>query len=282
MVVYLPDGDSEEASVSPYVLQAVPVVGTAYKGTMPGEVEGLHVIYLPLRDVVLGYDSLECRELSRLDPLKFLHVDDKSCGEEPRLVLVGGGYDTVKEIFLPLGRQQAAYPAAFSLSLPAVEYDDELVHFVIIQGTVHEAYQPPEEPFAPQLPVFGDDGVCQFSYIVLPVPFGKLAEIVAVGIEFLGVVGVHHGPQKVLEAGYARHLHVHEQGVVVLSPHGKVSFCRGLCGVEGHVLQPVHDDVPAYAVMGVEEVHHLPDDGFLFLFQRGGFRGPVGIDVSVT
>lgn len=36
MVVYLPDGDSEEASVSPYVLQAVPVVGTAYEGTMPG------------------------------------------------------------------------------------------------------------------------------------------------------------------------------------------------------------------------------------------------------
>ena len=50
---------------------------------------------------------------------------------------------------LPLGRQQAPNPAALSLSLLAVEDDDELVHVLVAQRAVHQAHYPPFEALLP-------------------------------------------------------------------------------------------------------------------------------------
>lgn len=175
-----------------------------------------------------------------------------------------------------------AYPAALSLSLLAVEDDDELVHLLVAQRAGHHAHHPSFESLLPQFPVLGRQGVGKLGDVVRPVPGGKRVQVVGVGIELLGVVGVYHGSEEILVAGDAGHLQVYEQGVVVLPAHGAVSF-PGLFGrCVGHELEAVQDEVPADAVVLSEEIHHLADDGLFLLLLRGGFVGLVGIDVGVV
>lgn len=63
-------------------------------------------------------------------------------------LLLGSIYAVV-EVLFPLGRQQAPNPAALSLSLLAVEDDDELVHVLVAQCAGHQAHYPPFEALLP-------------------------------------------------------------------------------------------------------------------------------------
>lgn len=65
------------------------------------------------------------------------------------IVLVARVYYAVVEVLFPLGRQQAPNPAALSLSLLAVEDDDELVHVLVAQCAGHQAHYPPFEALLP-------------------------------------------------------------------------------------------------------------------------------------
>ena len=137
VVVYAGDGDGEETPVSTDVLQALPVVGARDEGAVAGQGEGFDVVGLALRHVVLRDDSLQCCQLAGLHAFELLHVDDDSRGEQAGIVLVARVYYAVVEVLFPLGRQQAPNPAALSLSLLAVEDDDELVHVLVAQRAVH-------------------------------------------------------------------------------------------------------------------------------------------------
>lgn len=149
VVVYTGDGDGEETPVSADVLQALPVVGARDEGAVAGQGEGFDVVGLALRHVVLRDDSLQCCQLAGLHAFELLHVDDDSRGEQAGIVLVARVYYAVVEVLFPLGRQQAPNPAALSLSLLAVEDDDELVHVLVAQRAVHQAHYPPFEALLP-------------------------------------------------------------------------------------------------------------------------------------
>ena len=282
VVVYAGDGDGEETPVSTDVLQALPVVGARDEGAVAGQGEGFDVVGLALRHVVLRDDSLQCCQLAGLHAFELLHVDDDSRGEQAGIVLVARVYYAVVEVLFPLGRQQAPNPAALSLSLLAVEDDDELVHVLVAQRAVHQAHYPPFEALLPQFPVLGRQGVGKLGDVVRPVPGGKRVQIVGVGVELLGVVGVYHGSEEILVAGDAGHLQVYEYGVVVLSAHGAVTF-SGICrqGI-GHEFEAVQDEVPADAVVLFQKAHHLVDDGLFLFLLCSGFAGLVGIDVGIV
>ena len=75
-VVYFPDGDGQESTVCPDVLQALTVVGAPDEGAMPRQGEGFHIIHFSLRYVVLRNDSFQSSQVSGSYAFKFLHIDD--------------------------------------------------------------------------------------------------------------------------------------------------------------------------------------------------------------
>ena len=172
-----------------------------------------------------------------------------------------------------------AYPAALAFSLLTVQYDDKLIHLLIVQCACHHAYNPPAQSILPKGLIFGLYSVRQLCDIIRPVPGKQFVHVVDEWVEFLGIVGIYYRSQIILETGYSRYLQVDEYGVVVLASHRLIPFACLFGWSVGHVFQTIQYGVSADAVVFCQKVHHQVDDG-LFLFLGGdGFGGLVGIDV---